>query len=152
MGAFCSRRSVQISVGSVQIASEPEQVSRRTQAPVSRTTQAPVSRRTQAPVSQQARSFQHEPDGEPEPRFVASTRRQSAEPPWFREIPVNARFTRAQRLQQLNRRGAWRRIASKVCKLLRRRQEWSTEGRRLQATAQVFKHLRRVNGQLIHNR
>jgi hypothetical protein len=56
--------------------------------------------------------------------------------------------TREQRLRQLSRRTLWRRVIHRVVTLLQQRQAWSVMGRRLQATAGLFRHVRRTNGRL----
>jgi hypothetical protein len=60
-------------------------------------------------------------------------------------IPVR---TREERLRRLSRRIRWRRVIHRVIVLLQQRQAWSVMGRRLRATASLFRHVRRTNGRL----
>jgi hypothetical protein len=47
-------------------------------------------------------------------------------------------------------RQRFRRAVRQIIQVLRRRREWSTEGRRLQRWAPLFTHVTRVNGALRH--
>jgi hypothetical protein len=60
-------------------------------------------------------------------------------------VPVR---TREERLRRLSLRILWRRVIHQVVVLLRQRQAWSIIGRRLRATAKLFRHVRRTNGRL----